>query len=740
MPLFFWKPLKENKNYDEKEITSLELEKSKRFWTWFILLPTLVATLWVLLGAFSLILADNPQTFSPDAGTGNTTVDGILDRRTVNENWTTIRTSTGNYVYPVDNVLMLEFETRTSSGIWATIGRNIITIDLSGFTGSIDDIVGITFNLFNLGISSQTIDTAISLTDSMPTANNNLINADYANLGSTRYSDDIPVGNISPNNWTTFTLNSAGIAAVKSAITNSPHILKLGLRYKNDLDNTENWSSGKNEYIYWKSADYGSDKPYLAIAMPTPTPTPEPIEKSWDITAEGIVQIPAEDMVQVCPTAQTIFQSGSWKGIYDTGTPQWGSEGYCGTNGENVKIDMEFETDGDGDYWYYFYHESDQIPYFWVQYHRQNGIWTTTGGDLYSHIYEPPVNACYYGGGLELLKSGTLKTLRFYNKGTSTPGTRTFKIYDGSWGLISGCETTKEITAEPGIVDVDFSGLNCYLNADYAESGYTDINIEVQSELIVDCSNGAWLQLTSSETLTAKIWGITPVSETEITDLNTNFNFGWQGLYDWDTITVLFQNRDTGIFTKGKDFLIDTIGTNGTMELNLQDFNFDKNGKYYFYAIATRTVPEVINGMFLTGKQSTEFSNDLVDPNYYLTINITGFTTIFEIPNFIDWYGLNAKFSEPTPLFSSIAGFFQPIFNKIGEFGNRIKDYFNVNESYTQGYEIGKAVPYFTYFVGQIDLFLGGFPIMKWLFVIILLLTGIFIFRLVMKFIPGLGN
>jgi hypothetical protein len=235
-----------------------------------------------------------------------------------------------------------------------------------------------------------------------------------------------------------------------------------------------------------------------------------------------------------------------------------------------------------------------------------------------------------------------------------------------------------------------------------------------------------------------KVWGVEPIGGTEITDLNTIFIFNWQGLENWDSLSVVFQNKATGIFTDAKEFKIDEMG-NGEKDLPLKDFNFDKNGKYNFYATASRYVPEVMSGMYLTGKYSYEWSEDLVDPEYWLMINIGGLTPIFEMSNFTDWYTIKSKFDTPTEMFSAIAGFFSPIFSKIGEFGNRIQDYFNVNESYSQGYEMGKAIPYFGYFVGQISLFLGGFPILKWLFIIILLLTGIFIFRLILKFIPFIG-
>ena len=250
-------------------------------------------------------------------------------------------------------------------------------------------------------------------------------------------------------------------------------------------------------------------------------------------------------------------------------------------------------------------------------------------------------------------------------------------------------------------------------------------------------TDGVW-NLTPYPTL--RVWGIDPVSETEITDLDTNFEFGWEGLDDWDSLWVNFQNRPTGIFTEGQEILITTTPS-GSAVFNLTDFNFDRYGTFYFHAVAGREVPEVIEGMFFTGKYTSEWTGDLVSPDYNLILTTTtGLAPVFEMSDFEEWYGANAKFDEPTDMFSAIAGFFDPIFNKIGEFGDRIADYFNVNEAYSQGYEIGKAVPYFTYFVGQVSLFLGGFPIMKWLFVIVLLLTGIFIFRLIMKFIPFLGN
>lgn len=250
----------------------------------------------------------------------------------------------------------------------------------------------------------------------------------------------------------------------------------------------------------------------------------------------------------------------------------------------------------------------------------------------------------------------------------------------------------------------------------------------------------AWID-TIGETATlppVRVFGVSPASETTITDLETNFTLGWEFLDDWDSLSILFQNKDTGIFSSAK--LLETVSPSGQETFAFKDFDFDRSGKYYFYAVATRLGIEVIEGMYLTGKYSYQWSDDLVSPDYWFLIDVEELTPFFGMTGFEEWYSEISKFATPTDMFVSIAGFFQPIFNKIGEFGNRIKDYFNVSEAYSQGYEIGKTISYFSYFVGQISLFLGGFPILKWVFVVILLLTGIFIFRLVMKFIPFLGG
>jgi len=236
----------------------------------------------------------------------------------------------------------------------------------------------------------------------------------------------------------------------------------------------------------------------------------------------------------------------------------------------------------------------------------------------------------------------------------------------------------------------------------------------------------------------ARVFGVYPASGTEITDLNNTLTIEYEGLEGWDSLYVNLKNLETGIFTNTRFFEVSDIGGSGSLEINLLDFEIEKNGNWYLYANGVYQ-GYVYEGGFLKGTGFI-WSEDLTDGLYFLNVNIEGLEPIFQMSDFNVWYSGNVeKFDEPTEMFTAIAGFFQPIFSTLGEFGNRITGYFETDKAYTQGFEIGKAIPMFSYYVGQIGVFIGGFPIINWLLIIILVLVGIFIFRTIMKFIPFLG-
>jgi len=176
-------------------------------------------------------------------------------------------------------------------------------------------------------------------------------------------------------------------------------------------------------------------------------------------------------------------------------------------------------------------------------------------------------------------------------------------------------------------------------------------------------------------------------------------------------------------------------------EVNLLDFGMDKDGVWHFTATAVRTGYELVDDVFLSGYGYIWLDDVAFEQHYYLTINIDGWDSFFETPDFYDWYTFNTtRYDTPTQLFVSIAGFFTPIFNMIGNFGDTIVKYFNINTSYDLGFGVGKFLNFFGYILIGLAVFLGGFGFVQWFLIIIGLMIGIFVLRFALKFIPGFNN
>lgn len=244
-----------------------------------------------------------------------------------------------------------------------------------------------------------------------------------------------------------------------------------------------------------------------------------------------------------------------------------------------------------------------------------------------------------------------------------------------------------------------------------------------------------------SFTLDPDIFALSPASMTAITTEGNELAFGWENLDDYNTMLVGFNSRLTGLSSDYISYDIDDL-VGGSTSISFDAFGIDRNGDWYFQGFASTLTPEIYAGTSFTGRYISETTGDLAfDDNYYFTFSITGYETLFVMETFEDWYAINStRYDSPTNMFVAITGFFSPIFNKIGEFGQRIDDYFNLNEAYSSGYDFGKSIPIFGYYLEQVSYFIGNFPFIKWVFIVLMFMIGVFLFRLVLKFIPFLGG
>jgi hypothetical protein len=84
-----------------------------------------------------------------------------------------------------------------------------------------------------------------------------------------------------------------------------------------------------------------------------------------------------------------------------------------------------------------------------------------------------------------------------------------------------------------------------------------------------------------------------------------------------------------------------------------------------------------------------------------------------------------------------------PIFEKIGQFGNRINAYLDVSDAKIKGEQIGSVFPVIGAYILKIDLFFGGFPIVQFFKWGILIMIGLFAVKIILKllaFIPFIGG
>jgi hypothetical protein len=236
-----------------------------------------------------------------------------------------------------------------------------------------------------------------------------------------------------------------------------------------------------------------------------------------------------------------------------------------------------------------------------------------------------------------------------------------------------------------------------------------------------------------------RIWGTNPASSTEITTSTTNFTFNYEGFATstegyagWNGIIVNFCEEITGICAKEKKYpKADLSGTSGQKTLSFENFDFDANGNWILIGSA-------YYGMFNQNWEWVEgYTGNVVSPDYFVVVNYEGLPTIFEVQEPETWYAGNTEYATPTAFFSSVSDLLSPIFSKIGEFGSRITGFFNQNEAFSRGANIGGTLPLFGLYMKDFEFLFGGFPLMNIFILAMIFLIGFFLFKLILKIVRG---
>ncbi len=231
-----------------------------------------------------------------------------------------------------------------------------------------------------------------------------------------------------------------------------------------------------------------------------------------------------------------------------------------------------------------------------------------------------------------------------------------------------------------------------------------------------------------------RIWGTDPASETEINATSTEFTFEYEGFASssWSGIIVNFCEEITGICADEAKFPKSELsGTSGQETLYFDNFNFEANGHYDL-------IGDAYFGMFNSAWEWVEgFTGDVVSPQYYVMINFEGLPEIFQVEVPEDWYSEHSEYATSTTFFSTITGILTPLFSKIGDFGSRISGFFDQNEAYSRGNNIGAILPTFKLYIEQFSFLFGGFPLIETFILAMVVMMGFFLFKLVFRTVRG---
>lgn len=248
----------------KKQRIDVEITKSGNVWTLRKILPA---------GFFDTavfpVFTDATSTFYPDPHVESTCCDGQA-YYTDGTSWSSTReAATGTYA-DASGVTSRAYVNKDSAP-WMRMWRGFILLDLSSLSGQ-EATTAATLYLWAV-TNWNYVTTKIGICASSPASNTDITTADYDQVAHTRYATDVAVADITTGQYTAWTFNATGIAAI------SYSIVKLSVQTDFDIDNTEPDMSYANhivgmEFDSAENASGTAHAPKLAVTYPTPPADP----------------------------------------------------------------------------------------------------------------------------------------------------------------------------------------------------------------------------------------------------------------------------------------------------------------------------------------------------------------------------------------------------------------------------------------------------------------------------------
>ncbi len=158
-------------------------------------------------------------TVYPDASTGATTVDGVIGRVSQDQTFAAIIVGAGNQTVETstfDNIVRVQ--TSTTSNQFSSVNRPIWTFDTSSIGGT-STVTTVVLSIFIDGKQDSIGQDDMHIVSATPGTNNDLIDSDYGQVGSTSFASVTYAGAVA-GAFVDLTLNASGIANInKSGIS-----------------------------------------------------------------------------------------------------------------------------------------------------------------------------------------------------------------------------------------------------------------------------------------------------------------------------------------------------------------------------------------------------------------------------------------------------------------------------------------------------------------------------------------